>query len=67
MKNIFTSNMAAALAVALALGVFSAFAQDAHDQRGLVTDSNGAPSMSGFGLSDGHVFIEVSGYRIKGD
>lgn len=41
----------AAVAVAVALGIFSAaFAEDARDQRGLVTDLNGAPVMSGFGL-----------------
>ena len=51
MRNAFASRHAA-LAVALALGVFSAaaIAEDAQDQRGLVTDLNGAPVRSGFGL-----------------
>ena len=51
MRNTF-SNTRAALAVALALGIYSAtaIAEDAQDERGLVTDLNGAPVMSGFGL-----------------
>jgi len=49
MRNTFTSNKWAALAVALALGVFSVFAQDALDQRGLMPADH-APAIAAVAL-----------------
>ena len=49
MRNTFTSNKWAALVIALALGVFSVFAHDAPDQRGLVPADH-APAIAAVAL-----------------